>query len=114
LYGKRGLIRDISLKSRHIRKILYGFQNSSAVTNVRHKGMLAGLDISKRGIDAIRKKTGAPVDTFIFKNALNSGVYLRPLGNTIILIPPLAIDRKNLEYLMSVIGFIIDKVERLL
>jgi adenosylmethionine---8-amino-7-oxononanoate aminotransferase len=30
------------------------------------------------------------------------------------LIPPLAIDRKNLEYLMSVIGFIIDKVERLL
>ena len=114
LYRKRGLIRDISLKSKHIRKRLYGFQNSPAVINVRHKGMLAGLDISKRGIDAIRKKTGEPVDSFIFKTALNSGVYLRPLGNTIVLIPPLAIDRKNLEYLMSIIGFIIEKVERLL
>jgi adenosylmethionine-8-amino-7-oxononanoate aminotransferase len=76
--------------------------------------MLAGLDISRRGINAIRKKTGEPVDSFIFKNALNSGVYLRPLGKTIVLIPPLAIDRKNLEYLLSIVGLIIDKIERLL
>jgi len=114
LYRKRDLIRDISLKSRYIRKRLYKFQNSEAVINVRHKGMLAGLDISKRGIDAIRKKTGEPVDSFIFKNALNSGVYLRPLGQTIVVIPPLAIDRKNLEYLLSIIDFLIEKVERLL
>jgi adenosylmethionine-8-amino-7-oxononanoate aminotransferase len=114
LYRKRDLIRDISLKSRYIRKRLYKFQNSAAVINVRHKGMLAGLDISKRGIDAIRKKTGEPVDSFIFKNALNSGVYLRPLGQTIVVIPPLAIDKKNLEYLLSIIDFIIEKVERLL
>lgn len=114
LYRKRDLIRDISLKSRYIRKRLYKFQNSAAVINVRHKGMLAGLDISKRGIDAIRKKTGEPVDSFIFKNALNSGVYLRPLGQTIVVIPPLAIDRKNLEYLLNIIDFIIEKVERLL
>jgi adenosylmethionine-8-amino-7-oxononanoate aminotransferase len=76
--------------------------------------MLAGLDISRRGVDAIRKGTGGPVDSFIFRIALNSGVYLRPLGNTIVVIPPLAIDRKNLEYLLSVIGVIIEKVERLL
>lgn len=114
LYRKRGLIRDISLKSRYIRMRLHEFQNSAAVINVRHKGMLAGIDISKRGIDAIRTKTHEPVDSFILKNALNSGVYLRPLGKTIVLIPPLAIDRKNLEYLLSVIGLIIKKVEHLI
>jgi adenosylmethionine---8-amino-7-oxononanoate aminotransferase len=114
LYRKRGLIRDISLKSRYIRKKLDEFQNSAAVINLRHKGMLAGLDISKRGVEAIRKKTGEPVDSFIFKHALNSGVYLRPLGKTVVLIPPLAIDRKNLEYILSVIRFITEKVERLL
>ncbi|MGH9979578.1 MAG: adenosylmethionine--8-amino-7-oxononanoate transaminase, partial [Nitrososphaeraceae archaeon] len=100
LYRKRGLMRDISLKSRYIRKRLHEFQNSAAVINVRHEGMLAGLDISKRGVDAIRKKTGEPVDSFIFKHALNSGVYLRPLGKTIVVIPPLAIDRQNLEYIL--------------
>jgi adenosylmethionine-8-amino-7-oxononanoate aminotransferase len=114
LYRKRGLIRDISLKSRFIRKRLYELQNSPAVSNVRHEGMLAGLDISNQGIDAIKKRTGEPVDSFIFKNALHSGVYLRPLEKTIVLIPPLAIDRKNLEYLLSVVGLIIEKVERLL
>jgi adenosylmethionine-8-amino-7-oxononanoate aminotransferase len=76
--------------------------------------MLSGLDISKRGIDAIRKKTGEPVDSFIFKHAINSGVYLRPLGKTIVLIPPLAIDKENLEYIISVLHLIIEKVERLL
>lgn len=114
LYRKRGLIKDISLRSRYIRNRLYDFQNSPAVSNLRQRGMLAGLDISRRGINAINKKTGEPVDSFIFKNALNSGVYLRPLGNTIVLIPPLAIDRKNLEYLLNMVGFIIDKIERLL
>ena len=114
LYRKRGLIKDISLNSRFIRNRLYDFQNSPAVSNLRHKGMLAGLDISRQGINAIRKKTGEPVDSFIFKNALSSGVYLRPLGKTIVLIPPLAIDRKNLEYLLDMVGFIIDKIERLL
>ena len=114
LYRKKNLLRDISLKSGYIRKRLCEFQNSAAVSNVRHKGMLAGLDISRRGVDAIRKGTGGPVDSFIFRIALNSGVYLRPLGNTIVVIPPLAFDRKNLEYLLSVIGVIIEKVERLL
>jgi adenosylmethionine---8-amino-7-oxononanoate aminotransferase len=113
LYRKRGLIREISLKSSYIRKRMCEFQNPAAVINVRHKGMLAGFDISSRGVSAIRKKTGETVDSFIFKNALNSGVYLRPLGKTIVLIPPLAIDRKNLDYLLSVIGLIIEKIERL-
>lgn len=114
LYRKRGLIQDIPLKSRFIRKRLFELQNSPAVSNVRHEGMLAGLDISKQGIDAVKKRTGEPVNSFIFKNALNSGVYLRPLEKTIVLIPPLAIDRKNLEYLLSVVGLIVKKVERLL
>jgi adenosylmethionine-8-amino-7-oxononanoate aminotransferase len=114
LYRKRRLIRDVSLKSKYLRKKLYKFQDSPAVINVRHEGMLAGLDISKRGIDAIRKKTNGPVDSFIFKNALKVGVYLRPLGRTIVLIPPLAIDMKNLECLMGTVELIIRKVEQLL
>jgi adenosylmethionine---8-amino-7-oxononanoate aminotransferase len=114
LYRKRGLMRDISLKSKYMKNRLLELQNSAAVNNVRHQGMLAGLDISKRGVDAIRKKTGDSVDSFIFEHALNSGVYLRPLGKTIVLIPPLAIDKKNLEYIINVIHLIIEKVERLL
>lgn len=113
LYRKRGLIRDISLKSTYIRKRLNQLKNSRAVINLRHKGMLAGLDISKQGMDAIRNKTDETVDSFIFRSALNLGVYLRPLGKTIVLIPPLAIDQKNLDYLLSVITRIIEKIERL-
>jgi adenosylmethionine-8-amino-7-oxononanoate aminotransferase len=76
--------------------------------------MLAGLDISRQGIAAIRKRTCETVDTFIFKVALDSGVYLRPLGKTVVLIPPLAIDRANLEYLLDVIANVIEKIERMI
>ena len=114
LYRKRGLIQQISHKSEHIRKRLSEFQSSPAVTNARHTGMLAGLDISRQGIAAIRKRTCETVDTFIFKVALDSGVYLRPLGKTVVLIPPLAIDRANLEYLLDVIANVIEKIERMI
>lgn len=114
LFRKRRLLKDISLKSRYIRKAIYEFQQSPAISNARHKGMLAGLDVSKRGVNAIRKKTSESVDSFIFNNALKMGSYLRPLGNTIILIPPLAIDRKNLQYLLNTIGKVIEKIERML
>lgn len=114
LYKKRDLIKGISLKSAYIRKRLKQHQNSIAVTNLRHEGMLAGLDVSKQGMDALRAKTDETIDSFIFRNALNFGVYLRPLGKTIVLIPPLAIDWKNLDYLLSVVTHIIEKIERLL
>jgi adenosylmethionine-8-amino-7-oxononanoate aminotransferase len=114
LIKKRGLLKDISSNSKYIRKTLCELQESPVITNIRHKGMLAGLDVSKRGVDAIRKKTGERVDSFIFNNALNMGCYLRPLGNTIILIPPLAIDRKNLKLLLDTIGKLLEQIESFL
>jgi adenosylmethionine-8-amino-7-oxononanoate aminotransferase len=42
--------------------------------------------------------------------SLKMGVFLRPLGNTILIIPPLAINRKDFKFLLDVIYRISDKI----
>jgi adenosylmethionine-8-amino-7-oxononanoate aminotransferase len=114
LFRKRNLLRHILLKSKYVRKVMYELQESPAVSNVRHKGMLAALDISNRGVMAIREKAGERADSFVFNNALDQGAYLRPLGNTIVIIPPLAIDQMNLDRLLNVIRMVVVRIEQML
>jgi adenosylmethionine-8-amino-7-oxononanoate aminotransferase len=40
------------------------------------------------------------------------GVFLRTLGNTIVIVPPLAIRKKDLKLLLDTIVTIIDKIEK--
>lgn len=73
------------------------------VGDVRQKGMIAGIEIVKD------KKTKEP---FPYKeqtgwkvviNARKYGVWLRPLGDVIVIMPPLVISLENLEQLLNII-----------
>jgi adenosylmethionine-8-amino-7-oxononanoate aminotransferase len=50
---------------------------------------------------------------FIMHESLKMGVHLRPLGNIIMIIPPLAIGKGDLEKLLDVQLSILRKIERL-
>jgi adenosylmethionine-8-amino-7-oxononanoate aminotransferase len=47
------------------------------------------------------------------QQALKMGVYLRPLGNTMLLIPPLGIGKRDLEKLLNVHLLILRKIQKL-
>jgi len=53
------------------------------------------------------------INYFIMQESLKMGVHLRPLGNIMIVIPPLAIGRRDLGKLLDVQLEIVRKVERL-
>ena len=73
------------------------------VGDVRHKGLMAGVELVKdkatREPYAWEEKMGWRVCHY----ALVNGVFLRPLGNVIVIMPPLAISIENLEQLFKVI-----------
>lgn len=69
----------------------------SKVKNVRHLGVIFALDI-----DIEMKRYGNLRDK-LFNHFMEKGVFLRPLGNTIYILPPYIISREQMEKIYSAI-----------
>ncbi len=57
---------------------------------------------NKKGKPLEYLKNKQRLSSFIMKESLKMNVFLRPLGNILVTIPPLAIDRDNLKKIMDV------------
>ena len=77
------------------------FKTLNHVGNIRQKGLIAGIELVK---DKETKQAYNWQDRMGVKVCLKAreyGVILRPLGNTIVLMPPLAISQEQLKELLS-------------
>ena len=106
-------MQQIDANAKYIKSRLQEFRNSPIVADIRHKGLLAGIELVRNGkpISVLRNKER--VNYFIMRESLKMGVFLRPLGNIMMVIPPLAIDRENLEKVLNVQLEMLRKVEKL-
>ncbi len=113
LYEKRNLIQQINANTRYVASRLLEFARSPIVTDIRHKGLLAGIELARNNKPIITLKNKERINYFIMQESLKMGVHLRSLGNILMVIPPLAIGRRDLEKLLDVQLEILRKVERL-
>jgi adenosylmethionine-8-amino-7-oxononanoate aminotransferase len=119
LYRKYNLIDKIRSNSEYLHKRLEQIENSYSITQrTRCKGLLGAIDLvhsngwNAEPIEMLKDK--CTINSFIFQESLKLGVFLRSLGNTILIIPPLAINKSDLGFLLDVIHELIRRVERLL
>jgi adenosylmethionine-8-amino-7-oxononanoate aminotransferase len=61
-------------------------------------------------ISAIRNK--GTINYYIMQESLKQGVFIRPLGNIMIIVPPLAINKDDFEKLLNVQLSIVKKIEK--
>jgi adenosylmethionine-8-amino-7-oxononanoate aminotransferase len=113
LYKKHNLVQQINANARYITSRLREFRNSPIVADIRHKGLLAGIELAKGGKPIVMLKNRERINYFITQESLKMGVHLRPLGNIMMVIPPLAIGKRDLEKLLNVQLEILRRVERL-
>lgn len=85
MYKRRGLLKKIAESSRALAERAPGFQEIGCVADVRHRGLLMGIELAGGG--ALRV---SPNKAF-FEAGRRNGIYLRTLGSTVMLVPPLAI-----------------------
>jgi adenosylmethionine-8-amino-7-oxononanoate aminotransferase len=80
------------------------------VGDVRQIGLMAGLELVR---DRKRREPYPPVDRIghrVIAEARNRAVILRPLGNVIVLMPPLSIEERELDQLVGVVRESIEAV----
>jgi adenosylmethionine---8-amino-7-oxononanoate aminotransferase len=119
LYQKYNLIDKIRSNNIYLQKKLQEIESSFSIAKqTRCKGLLGAIDLvhsNKRNREPIETlKNKCRINYFVMQESLKMGVFLRSLGNTILVIPPLAINKTDFKFLLDVIHQLIRKVEGLL
>ena len=101
MYKKYNLIKKIQNTSKIFKERTEEISNLDLVGEIRHKGMVMGIELVSN------KKSNKPVtfsqsiNKVVFEEGRKNNIYFRTLGNIIMLVPPLAISQKDLNFLID-------------
>ena len=112
LYRRRNLLHTIKENSFYLARRLKEVSKSPIVSRLRQRGLLAAFELQKdmKSIRYMHNKE--PIQYYIMRESMKMGVFLRSLANTMIVIPPLAIPRKDLRTLLDVQLRLLQKIEQ--
>lgn len=102
VFEKNNTLAELKDKIEYFEDELKEFSGLEHVGNVRNKGLMAGIELvedkkSKKPYEA-KEKIGWKVAD----RAMENEVLLRPLGNVVVLMPPIGIPMEDLKKLMKV------------
>ena len=75
------------------------FKGLKHVSDIRNKGLMAGIDLKKDSNKNIAYELKERIGKKICDLARKEGVLIRPLGDTIVIMPPISINQKELKKL---------------
>jgi adenosylmethionine-8-amino-7-oxononanoate aminotransferase len=102
LFKKDRVLQKLKHKIVNLSKGLERFNDLSHVGEVRQKGFMVGIELVKSRKTKRPYPPGEKIGQKVVWEARKRGVIIRPLGDVIVLMPPLAIDEPTLEILVDV------------
>ena len=112
LYEKYNLIKNIQKTSKIFQKRQSEFFELDLVGDVRTKGMLMGIELVQNKTKKTPINTKKSINKIMFEEGKSNGIYLRTLGNIVMLVPPLAISAKELDLLIDRTIMTIEKISK--
>ena len=97
LYDKTKLIQKIQKTSKLLGNRANEFYELDVVGDVRHKGMLMGVELINNNSNKTRKS----INKIVFEEGKKHNIFFRTLGNVVMLVPPLAISSKEINLLVD-------------
>ena len=101
LIASRGLVAQAAALGELLGALLAPLERDDRVVEVRRLGTMTGVEVRPAG-----ERTGARV----CRAARRRGVWLRPLGDTIVLMPPLTLGEEEARLLVDTLAEAIDEV----
>ncbi|MGY5144104.1 MAG: adenosylmethionine--8-amino-7-oxononanoate transaminase [Candidatus Nitrosopumilus sp. bin_32a] len=101
MYKENNLIKKIQDTSKVFEKFYDEISEIDIVGDIRHKGMLMGIELVKNKQKKIPITPKKSINKIFFDEGKKNGIYLRTLGNIVMIVPPLAISEKELELLLN-------------
>src|SRR5206468_1796796 len=101
LMQRRGLVAQAAALGERLGALLQPLTGHPGVVEIRRLGTMIGVQVASAG-----ERTGFAV----CRAARSRGVWLRPLGDTVVLMPPLALSEVEAEVLVSTLADAIDEI----
>ncbi|MDC0605690.1 adenosylmethionine--8-amino-7-oxononanoate transaminase [Nitrosopumilus sp.] len=101
MYKKYNLIKKIQKTSKIFSEYYKELSDIEIVGDVRHKGMLMGIELVSDKSKKIPIRTKKSINKVFFEEGKKQGIYLRTLGNIVMLVPPLSIKENELKLLLN-------------
>ena len=101
LYKKYNLIKKIQKTSKIFKERTEEIFNLDLVGDVRHKGMVMGIELVNNKKSNKSVTFSQSINKVVFEEGRKNNIYFRTLGNIIMLVPPLAISQKDLNFLID-------------
>jgi len=101
LYQKDNLIKKIHNTSKVFEEYYEKLTELDTVGDVRHKGMIMGIELVKNKKSKIAIRPKKSINKIFFEEGKKQGIYLRTLGNIVMIVPPLAISEKELDMVLN-------------
>jgi len=101
MYEKHNLIKKVQKTSKIFEKYSQEILGIDIVGDVRHKGMLMGIELVSNKKKKTPIRTKKSINKVFFEEGKKQGIYLRTLGNIVMLVPPLSIQENELELLIK-------------
>lgn len=101
MYKENNLIKKIQRTSKVFEKFYDEISGIDIVGDIRHKGMLMGIELVTNKAKKTPIHPKKSINKIFFEEGKKQGIYLRTLGNIVMLVPPLAISEKELNLLLN-------------
>jgi len=97
IFERERTLERLQPKIAHFEELLAGIAALPEVAEVRQKGVMVGIDLGDHD-------PSLQMGHRVTIEARKRGAFIRPLGNTIVLMPPLAISEDELRELVAIAG----------
>ena len=101
MYKENNLIKKIQRTSKVFEKFYDEISEIDIVGDIRHKGMLMGIELVTNKAKKTPIHPKKSINKIFFEEGKKQGIYLRTLGNIVMLVPPLAISESELNLLLK-------------
>lgn len=110
LFQKNKLLNKVRANTALLKRELETLKHVPHVGDIRQFGMMAGIELVRDVHRQIPFELKEKVGMRVCRMARNFGVIIRPLGNVIVLMPPLSISKTQLTQLVSAVKKSIEAV----
>lgn len=101
LFGQEGFFKELNKRIDFLRAGLGRFYGLEHIGDIRRRGMMVGIELVKDKVKKTPYDWEEKMGVKVIMDIKKSGIILRPLGNVIVLMPPLSINTEELEGLLD-------------
>ncbi|QDV54903.1 adenosylmethionine--8-amino-7-oxononanoate transaminase [Rosistilla oblonga] len=105
VFEEEQVLENLPAKIDHLERCLQPLASHRHVGSIRQRGLMVGIELVEEKASKQPFPAGQTRGARVCRHALDRGVWIRPLGNVIVLMPPLSIQADEIETLVEAVRY---------